>query len=85
MVGIGKETQEMMRRIDSGEMKIVEATVMLVVPTHISLGIVKENVEDSIGYKIEEHLFFTDDNYEEVEDDVTLLDITVCDVDLERK
>ena len=85
MTLIDEETQEMMARIDSGEMKIVEATVKLVVPEYISLDIVKENVDSGVSYIIEEHCFFIDDGYEEVEDNITLLDITVVDVKPEGK
>jgi len=97
MTVISEEIQEMMKRIDIGEMKIVEATVKLVVPNNVPSAMVKYNIYSGISYIIEEHLFVIEPHPEydmelgdfpydvEIVDDIEILDIAVCDVKLEGK
>lgn len=80
-----ERVNKMLKRLDSGEMKMVQANVILIVPEYVTHKMIEENVKDGMLYKIEEHLFFTDDKLTVVEDDVTLLDITICDVEFERE
>ena len=76
---------ETKQRLMNGEAKLVEATVLLVVPSHITLEAVERNVKEGVLFIIEEHQFFEEaDNYDgdNVVDDVTLLKITSGDANI---
>lgn len=74
-------SQETMQLVADGEMKLVESTVLLLVPSSMPLETVERNIDAGVSFIIEEHLFFIeDDNYEKTEDnvaeDVELVKIT---------
>ncbi len=75
-------SDNMLKRINDGEMKIVMAKVLMVVPAVISLDSVAANAREGVSFIIDEHLFRNIDIIEEdnIVDDVTLLEVSCEDV-----
>ena len=82
-----EEIEGLSQSIADGKMKLVETTVLLAVPSHITLETVEQNIETGVSFIIEEHVFVDfeeDDTFEgdNVVDDVYWFKVTSSDVDM---